>query len=105
MRALAGLLGLEPADNAARLVDIPTATASLQISRGGEICGLSCTSATASSPNGTTDWARAAEGQGFVILTVGQDPWDGQMATLDRSYLRRANRLHIGRLTITTGQG
>lgn len=45
-------------------------------------------------------WSRAALGQGFVILTLAVDPWDGELAELDAFISRHGRNVFMGMVRV-----
>jgi hypothetical protein len=102
MRVLADVAQLARGD-AAHLPDVDPDAAALGISReGGDVWAQLYLGGTLAAERPITEeLAAAAEAQRWVILTMGQDPWDGRTATLDR-YLGRTHRLHLGRVPLAS---
>lgn len=96
MRALAGLLGVGPADGAG-LVEVAPDTTWLSC-MGREVGVHYGESAWLHGPV-TAEWAVVAAARGWVILSVGLDGWTGRTADLDR-YVSRPSRLYLGRVRV-----
>lgn len=101
IRLLAGGLGCGPALDGT-LVDVPPdlAYGTLADAREGMSVWLSTPCAPVLHRPVPPDWQTAARAHGWIILTIGMDPYIGRTERDLNRYLSRAHRLYMGRVSL-----